>query len=433
MKILIVEDDIGISELISQKIIESDQTVEIINSGAEAVEYLKKEIPDLMILDYGLPDYNGQELIARLKEENIEIPPFIVSTGRGDERIAVEMMKLGAKDYVVKDINFLVMIPEVVRRVIKEIENEFARTKAEDQKKIALEALRISERQYRTLFEDSTDAIFVVEIPSGRYLDANKSALKLAGRTLEELKLLKISDITPYGSKERLQKSTKVNESLDFGEVIYVQPNGTERIALLSVIPLDEYTVYGIAHDITGRKKAEAALRESEELFRRAFLTSPDAININRLDDGMYVNINNGFTKITGFSKEDVEGKTSLELNVWANPAEREKLVKGLMEDGIVENLESEFQMKDGSIATGLMSATIISIKGVPHVLSITRDISERKKAEKELENYKSHLEDMIEERTEELREINILLQKEIELRKQNEEKVITALKKKKN
>ena len=118
----------------------------------------------------------------------------------------------------------------------------------------------------------------------------------------------------------------------------------------------------------------------SEEKFRKAFITSPDAVSINRLEDGMYVLINEGFTKLTGYSEDDVIGKTSIELNIWAFPSDRDKLISGLRENGVVENLEADFVMKDGGQMTGMMSATIIELNNVPHILSITRDITDKKK-----------------------------------------------------
>lgn len=133
---------------------------------------------------------------------------------------------------------------------------------------------------------------------------------------------------------------------------------------------------------ILKRKQTEEDLLASEEKFRKAFLTSPDSVNINRLEDGMYMLINKGFTKITGYSEEEVIGKTSLELNIWTNPNDRVTLITGLKEKGEVENLETTFMMKNGSVRNGIMSATIIDLEGIPHILSITRDITDRKYAE---------------------------------------------------
>jgi two-component system, cell cycle sensor histidine kinase and response regulator CckA len=133
------------------------------------------------------------------------------------------------------------------------------------------------------------------------------------------------------------------------------------------------------------RLKAEAALKESEEKFRKAFYTSPDSININRLADGMYVSINEGFSRITGYSEADTIGRTSVELNIWANPEDRRKLVAGLKTAGEVNNLDAAFRMKNGQIRYGLMSAAMIDLQGTPHILSITRDITDRRQEEERL------------------------------------------------
>ncbi len=129
-------------------------------------------------------------------------------------------------------------------------------------------------------------------------------------------------------------------------------------------------------------QERDQALRESEDHFRSTFQDSPDAININRLIDGVFVEINDGFTTLTGYTRADVIGKSSLEVNIWHNPADREELVRRLKEQGYCKNLEADFQRKDGSITRALMSASLSTVKGVAHIYSVTRDVSERKKAE---------------------------------------------------
>jgi len=132
-------------------------------------------------------------------------------------------------------------------------------------------------------------------------------------------------------------------------------------------------------------KSAQAALRQSDEKFRLAFQTSPDSINFNRLSDGMYLDINEGFTKLTGYTHEDAVGRTSVDLNIWYDSKDRERLVQALMSHGYVENFESRFRRKNGQIGIGLMSARILTMNGERVILSITRDITDRKKMEEEL------------------------------------------------
>ncbi|MBC8333543.1 MAG: GAF domain-containing protein, partial [Anaerolineae bacterium] len=158
------------------------------------------------------------------------------------------------------------------------------------------------------------------------------------------------------------------------------------QFARLATLAIHNASLFSAAQqELIERNRAEQALRDSEERFRTAFFTSPDAININRLSDGLYVDINEGFTAITGFTREDVFSKTSAEINIWANPADRDTLVEGLKRDGQVNNLEARFRMKDGTQITGLMSAKIIWLGSEAHILSVSRNIDALKQAEAEI------------------------------------------------
>ena len=127
-------------------------------------------------------------------------------------------------------------------------------------------------------------------------------------------------------------------------------------------------------------------IRESDEKFMKAFLTNPDSININRLSDGLYISINKGFTNVMGYTEEDCLGKTSGELMIWVNPADRQIVIKCLREKGILESFEAPFRRKDGATVYGLMSASIIEVNGEECILSITKDISQRKQMEEALD-----------------------------------------------
>jgi len=147
--------------------------------------------------------------------------------------------------------------------------------------------------------------------------------------------------------------------------------------------------------EISGLRKVEEKIRKSEEKFRIAYMKSPDSININHLSDGMYVSINEGFTRIMGYTDEDVIGRTSLEMNIWVNPDERINLVKELDAKGEVKNFETKFLSKNGNIVNGLLSASLIDLEGVPHILSVIKDITMRRQAE-EARTYEQYLMDAI-------------------------------------
>ena len=115
------------------------------------------------------------------------------------------------------------------------------------------------------------------------------------------------------------------------------------------------------------------------------FNTSPDASMISRADDGIIVNINEGFTAVSGFTRNETLGKSALDLHIWKNLADREKFLNELREKGFCENFEAVLQRKDGSQTVGILSAKIITLQGLPHVISTIRNITERKQAEEAL------------------------------------------------
>jgi len=138
----------------------------------------------------------------------------------------------------------------------------------------------------------------------------------------------------------------------------------------------------GMVQDITNRKQTETAVRESEERYRTVFETSPDAVAINRLADGLYLDINRGFTHMTEWTPQEIIGRSSREINIWRDFGDRQRLLELLQRDGNCERMEADFVTKGGKVISAEMSAHVMSLGGVPCLLSITRDITERKAAE---------------------------------------------------
>ncbi len=132
-----------------------------------------------------------------------------------------------------------------------------------------------------------------------------------------------------------------------------------------------------IAHeDITEQKLAEQAIRQSETKFSTIFESSPDPVIIFRLDDAVITDVNSSFIEVTQYDLDDVIGKTTLELNLWADNEKREQFVEILERDGIIRDFEMEFLTKLGQVKLASVSSQQVTIDGVPHLLSIARDVT---------------------------------------------------------
>jgi PAS domain S-box-containing protein len=141
----------------------------------------------------------------------------------------------------------------------------------------------------------------------------------------------------------------------------------------------------GIVEDITKRIKAEEALRESEEKFSRAFHSSPDAIVISSLQDGALLEVNEGFAELSGYEREAVIGRTTIDLNMWVDPDDRDRYTQMMMENGHTRNQEFRFRIKSGQIRNGLLSGEIVQIGSEKCLLATIRDITDLKRVEAEV------------------------------------------------
>ncbi|MGA2351158.1 MAG: EAL domain-containing protein [Terracidiphilus sp.] len=145
--------------------------------------------------------------------------------------------------------------------------------------------------------------------------------------------------------------------------------------------------IYG--RDITDRKQAEdslttatKALQDSELRYRTAFHTSIDAFSISRVEDGKYFDINQAFTESLGYTREDVIGRTALELGIWVDLHDREEMIRRLTKDSFCRNLEAQFRAKGGQTHWGMVSSSLIDVDGQSCHLAQVRDISEAKAAQ---------------------------------------------------
>jgi PAS domain S-box-containing protein len=265
--------------------------------------------------------------------------------------------------------------------------------------------LLASERERKVLAERSdqlmrhaNDIILLTDL-EGRILESNVAATEHFGYSPSRFRTLLLSDLRSPEHAAQLQerfRKLKAAGSARF-ESVYRRQDGTEFPAEISARVIDlggESFVLHFAREITERKAAEAALRASEEKFSKAFDTSPDAININRLADGVYLAINPGFTRLTGYRPEDVLGRSSRvgDCNIWSDDADRERMLAELREHGEVQGFEARFQAKDGREIIGRMSAATLMVGDESCVLTTTRDVTQRRQADQERRELEARL-----------------------------------------
>ncbi len=157
--IFIVDDDEGLVRLMAKSLRREGYGAATASSGKEALLWLQVNKPGLMLLDLKLTDVSGAELVDQLRSAGC-LAPFIIITGQGDERVAVDMMKRGALDYIVKDGQFLELVPVVVQRALAQVQRERELEEAQqERKRLEREVLEISEREQRRIGHDLHDGL----------------------------------------------------------------------------------------------------------------------------------------------------------------------------------------------------------------------------------------------------------------------------------
>jgi PAS domain S-box-containing protein len=260
------------------------------------------------------------------------------------------------------------------------------------ERKLAEEALRASEARFRALIENISDAIMLLDA-NLKVVYSSTGTQRILGYSPDEIMGRTGKDFCHpenLASLEQLLEESVRNPGKPVtGSARIRHKDGSWRL-LEGVLTnlLHEPHVRGIVNnyrDITETMQAERALRESEEKFRTAFHSNPEAMTITTLADGVYLDVNDAFLRVTGFSRQDVVGRKSLHVGSWVDTDDRARVVEILQAKGRVDSMETTFRKKNGDIFFVHLSAELIEIGSLKCLLAICQDVTERKSVAEEL------------------------------------------------
>ena len=263
--ILIAEDDTDLSLLIRRHLQRQGYKTASAASGAEAIDFAAK-LPQeiLMLLDYQLGDMSAADVIRRLKKEHLDIP-FIVITGQGSETVAIEMMRLGARDYLAKNTSFLELLPEVVKHVLDQLDTE---------KKLAIvkDALRMEKTH---LLNNIPDMVFQIDYDD-RFTSLNPAVSRILGYSIGEMISKNIYDfIHPDDTRnvKRDYEIVKRGQQLLKHPIHFMHKDGSCRWVQGNPVAIynDEHQPTGISaiyQDVTEQKLASETIKKAKERIR---------------------------------------------------------------------------------------------------------------------------------------------------------------------
>ena len=278
---------------------------------------------------------------------------------------------------------------------------DISETKAAEERLSAIaEALRATERRYSTAFQMNLDAVDICHKEDGTFIDVNDAFLRITGFEREEVIGHTAQEIGIWDNpqdRQKLMEALSQNSSCQNLEFPYRTKDRRLRLGRLSVTPIEldgTACILSVTRDVTeaseARKnlaKAQEALRTSEEHYRTIFQTSIDGIAISRLEDGKFLDINQAFLNMVNYEREEVVGRTSIEIGLWTDENIRHEIVEVLRRESYFRNLTIPYRRKGGEIFWMQLSSAVIELDGVSCMISITRDTTEIRAAEERIKD----------------------------------------------
>ncbi len=424
LRVLLVEDSADDARLLVRQLGTAgyDVTHRRVDTPDAMQEALERNIWDIVISDYSMPQFSGTAALNLVQERGLDVP-FIFVSGTIGEDVAVAAMKAGASDYVLKD--KLKRLVPAIERELRDAEVRRERRRAQE---VVLERTRLA-----VLSSDLGVALTGVAALRAtlvrctaalvRHLDVIGACIWTFADSARGLELAAGTGLSPaladayatvslddplIGNVARQRRPVHLTaaDPLPIPDTAWVERNriatfagcpllvGERMVGVLGVFSrrtLPSFVIESlnaIADQLAvgiERRRAEEELRQSEERFSRVFRSSPVGIVITTLDDGRYLDANDAFLTLLGRTRDQVQGKTTIELGVWRDAAERARMVEALGGHGTVRDLDLEFRTASGALRNVLASIERIELSGRPCLLMLAYDISDRKRLEDQL------------------------------------------------
>lgn len=269
-----------------------------------------------------------------------------------------------------------------------------------NERKQAEATMRASEEKFAKAFRGSPAMMSITTRKDGKFVEVNDTFTSITGYTRKEVTGHTTNEMGLWAKEEdrdRMLQMLKENGSISGEEFDFRMKSGEIRTWLFSTEQIDvdkEPCLIVMALDITERKQMEQTIGDSEEKFSRAFHAFTDAVSIATLKDGVFLEVNDNFITLNGYTREEIIGHTSKEINVWVNPKDRFRIKELMKKRGRFENEEFILQRKSGEMRTVLLSAETINVSGKRCILTIGKDITERKQMEQQLQQHTEELEE---------------------------------------
>ena len=267
-------------------------------------------------------------------------------------------------------------------------------------------ALRKSETENRSLVELMPYGVYECTV-DGRVLAPNSAFSRITGYSGEEIQEMRVWDfMAPGEQRDAVRGYLEYLVAEKPAPTPYLAQNLTKDGRRIDIQVDWTYKTDGqgqvvgfvcVMTDITERVAAEKALRESEALFSTAFRSNPGAISINRLEDSVFLDVNDGFTAMYGYTREEAIGRSPIELGTIVNPNTRQQWFHRLREEGRIGETEHLIRRKNGQVGTAVDSSELIEVNGQQCILSISQDITVRKQAEEELRSSEERMRAILE------------------------------------